>query len=479
MAMTFSSKTAWTVLSLAAIVVGLEYLPQGQNYRVMDWDSAQQVMEFHPSKSGPAALGPVEEAELRLKPGKAFQGRPAGQPQGSADSGAGIARGGLRGVEPLTDDSNSLGPFFAAMARAELKQGEAAVRVAHYGDSPTTADLITADVRTLLQKQFGDAGHGFYLIAKPWAWYGHRGVDSESSGWDIAASNLTKNRDGLYGYGGVSFQGGAGSRARFRLKDEGYATLEVAYWKKPGGGSFVVEACGVRLGETDSAAETAEAGFVEYALEEKCREVVLRGTSAGLRLFGVQFRRKDPGVIYDSLGLNGAYISVLAKFLGEQHWIAQLQHYKPDLVVINYGTNESVYAAFVDTVFEKELKESIRRIKTALPGGSILVMSPMDRGERGASGNIETVPALARLVELERRVAQQEGVAFFNTFEAMGGQGTMGKWYAAEPRLVGADFIHPMPGGAKIIGELLFKAVMDGYNRYKTGKNEGVGVAHN
>jgi lysophospholipase L1-like esterase len=464
--MNFSRKTAWTLACLLGGVVALEYIPAMQNYRVLDWDSAQQVMDFHPSKSGPAALRPIEEAEIRLKPGKAFQGTAP-----HADSGAATPKSGERGVAPLTDDSNSLLPFYAAMERIEQKKEGSTVRVAHYGDSPTTADLITADVRGLLQRQFGDAGHGFYLLAKPWAWYGHKGVDSDSSGWDIAASNLTKNRDGLYGYGGVSFQGGAGSKARFRLRDEGYKTVEVAYWKKPGGGSFVVEACGENLGETSTAAETPEAGFIEYRLPEKCREVNVRGTSAGLRLFGLQFRRDEPGFIYDSLGLNGAYISVLAKFQGEQHWTGQLQHYRPDLVVINYGTNESVYAAFVDTVFEKELKESIRRIKTALPGGSILVMSPMDRGERSASGQIETVPALARLVEVERRVAQQEGVAFFNTFQAMGGQGTMGKWYAAEPRLVGADFIHPMPGGAKIIGELLFKAVMDGYNRYKTEKS--------
>ena len=97
-------------------------------------------------------------------------------------------------------------------------------------------------------------------------------------------------------------------------------------------------------------------------------------------------------------------------------------------------------------------------------------MSPMDRGERNASGQIETVPALQRLVELERKIAANEGVAFFNTFEAMGGNGTMAKWYAAEPRLVGADFIHPMPGGAKIIGNLLYKAILDGYNHHKTGK---------
>jgi hypothetical protein len=49
----------------------------------------------------------------------------------------------------------------------------------------------------------------------------------------------------------------------------------------------------------------------------------------------------------------------------------------------------------------------------------------------------------------------------------MGGEGTMGRWYNAEPRLVGADFIHPMPAGAKIVGELLYNSLRTGYNQYK------------
>jgi hypothetical protein len=43
----------------------------------------------------------------------------------------------------------------------------------------------------------------------------------------------------------------------------------------------------------------------------------------------------------------------------------------------------------------------------------------------------------------------------------------MSRWYQAEPRLVGADFIHPMPAGAKIVGELLVNALRDGLNQYK------------
>ena len=73
----------------------------------------------------------------------------------------------------------------------------------------------------------------------------------------------------------------------------------------------------------------------------------------------------------------------------------------------------------------------------------------------------------SRLVKIESKVAEDTGVAFFNTFQAMGGDGTMGRWYAAEPRLVGSDYIHPMPAGAKIVGELLYGSLRDGYNDYK------------
>ena len=67
----------------------------------------------------------------------------------------------------------------------------------------------------------------------------------------------------------------------------------------------------------------------------------------------------------------------------------------------------------------------------------------------------------------ESKIAADTGVAFFDTFEAMGGSGTMGRWYTSEPRLVGSDYIHPMPAGARIVGELLFSALREGFNQFK------------
>jgi lysophospholipase L1-like esterase len=221
------------------------------------------------------------------------------------------------------------------------------------------------------------------------------------------------------------------------------------------------------LGVVRTDAAKPGSGFASFRLPENVSEIRVEALSGPVRLFGLQLDHNTSGVLYHSLGVNGAYISVLARLMNESHWREQLRHYQPHLVIVNYGTNESMYPQFVDYASEKELTETIRRLRAALPESSILIMSPMDRGQRMERGEIGSSPAIQRLVTIQERVAGATGVAFFNTFEAMGGAGTMGRWYEAEPRLVGADFIHPMPAGARIVGGLLYQALLDGYGKYK------------
>ena len=115
----------------------------------------------------------------------------------------------------FVDDSNNLDSFYAALWKLEQgQQGQdkapGVVTILHYGDSPTTADMITGDVRAQLQSRFGDAGRGYTLIAKPWAWYGHRGVEMSDHGWKIR-TGVGLMREGVYGLGGAAFEGQAGA----------------------------------------------------------------------------------------------------------------------------------------------------------------------------------------------------------------------------------------------------------------------------
>lgn len=371
------------------------------------------------------------------------------------------ARNKVIATQMLVDPARELDHFYDAL----LKGGQ--VRVLHYGDSPTTADLITADIRGMLQKQFGDAGAGFVLIARPWAWYNHRGMAMDAANWGIDVAGKPEFKDGMFGIGGGRFRGSPGAVASWTLKGGQAQSVEVAYLAQPGGGSFVFEADGQEIGAADTNSDEARPGYVTFNLPTRSSELSLRVTQGNVQLYGVEFRRDRPGVLYSSLGVNGASVTLLSRAFNRQHLAAQLRHYQPGLVVLAYGTNESGFPGFVDTTWASEMEAAVMRVRSALPEASILLMSPMDRGELKPDGTIGTIDALPRLVKKEKELAQKLGVAFFNTFEAMGGRGTMARWYAAQPRLVGADYIHPLPAGAKIVGELLYDGLRDGFTEFK------------
>ena len=367
----------------------------------------------------------------------------------------------------LIDPAGDLAHFYDALERTERRSPGAVTRILHYGDSPTTADMITGDVRQMLQRRFGDAGHGFLLAAKPWAWYEHRDVGLRGAGWTITAASQAGKNDGLFGLGGVSFESTGAAGTRLALRDPAHTAAEVAFLKQPGGGSFTIEADGVALGSVNTAAAERTAAFARLSLPAAGARTLEIHASGLVRLFGITLEKPGPGVSYDSLGMNGAHVALLAHSFNERHWAEQLRHRAPDLVILNYGTNESGFASFVVGTYEKELRLVIGRIRRALPGVSLLIMSPMDRGERVAGGEIETLATIPKLVAIQQRVARDTHCAFFNTFEAMGGSGTMARWYAASPRMVAADFIHPSPAGAKLVGNLLYLALCDGFTKYK------------
>lgn len=379
------------------------------------------------------------------------------------------ARGKFGARATLLDDSDGvLDGFYGALRRTENREPGAITRIVHYGDSPTTADLITGDIRALLQARFGNAGHGFILPARPWAWYQHTGVsvNVNGSGWQMAPASHFEPRDGLFGLGGVSFTGGASAESKIVFEKAAYTRFEVWFLRQPDGGSLTLTADGAPLGRLDTSGAANGADFAMFEAPAPASSLRLWVSQGHVRLFGITAENTAPGLVYDSLGLNGASITVLSRMFNQSHWAAELQHRHPDLVVVNYGTNEADFPVFIDTTYEKELREAIRRVRAALPQTSLLIMSPMDRGYKAASGEIETMPTIPRIVALQRRVARDTGCGFFDTFEAMGGEGTMARWYTGQPRLVSADLIHPSPAGGRMIAVALNREIINGLNRY-------------
>src|SRR5579883_989754 len=202
----FPVKTTLTILTFGVLILLPDYVPALKPYKSLDVRNIPVVWDFQPHEK---SKQPVEDEQVRLKP--------------STDE-------RKTDIFPLIDGGAAMSHFYEALWRADRQNGDGVVRILHYGDSPTTADLITADTRDLLQNRFGNAGHGFVLIAKPWAWYGHRGVEISAGGWTADAASMAAGRaDGRYGVGGVRFTGGEGAYSRLTLADRTHTAMEVAY----------------------------------------------------------------------------------------------------------------------------------------------------------------------------------------------------------------------------------------------------------
>jgi len=372
----------------------------------------------------------------------------------------------------IQDFGCGMAHFYAALARTEQKQPGAITRICHFGDSPISGDLISGEARTLLQEKFGDSGHGFIFVSKPWDFYYHEGVSMEGKGWRVTSPVLPGGGGGAVGLGGASFTAAspsAFSRIRTASKGEGSAVsrFDIFYRAQPQGGTLLADVDKEPEREFSTAAEVKASAVASISVEDGAHTLKLSPKGDGpVTLYGVVMERSTPGVVYDTLGLLGGTAHHLTLF-HEDSWTADLQNRKPDLVILNFGTNESTYGYLPFAEYLHNYAVVIQRIRTALPNASILIMAPMDRGARNDDGEIVTIPSIPTLVAAQRRAARAEGVAFFNTFAAMGGMGTMARWYEDKPRLVTGDFTHPTYTGAGQLGAMLVNALLKGYAEYQ------------
>jgi lysophospholipase L1-like esterase len=188
------------------------------------------------------------------------------------------------------------------------------------------------------------------------------------------------------------------------------------------------------------------------------------------RLYGVVVENGDRGVVYDSLGMVGARAQRMLGF-DPTHLRSQLATRDVSLVVIAFGGNDADDER-TQGDFESIFRRVAHLVREARPEASCLLMAPLDQAERDERGAITTLPTIPLIVEAMRLAARREGCAFFDTWTAMGGDGAMGRWSRQEPRLSGGDFRHATPAGYRVIGEMLYRALLMGFRRYERSARE-------
>lgn len=371
----------------------------------------------------------------------------------------------------IVDPARSLRPFYASLVRTLRHDPDAITRIVYHGDSLVASDYVTSTLRRLMQDQFGDAGHGFVLMANAWPSYFHNDIFRETTrGLVISRVVGPYTDDGLYGLGGVSFKAPGRVRAQFGTAKRGQhgraaSHFELAYLAFPGAGTLRLSVDGEVHGEIDTAADTPTSRFASIDVPDGEHLFEVYTQSGTTRMFGAVLERKVPGVVLDAIGIQGARIRFLDK-QDDAHWAEQLAWRRPNLLAFHFGANESGDGfAYSMEDYHATMKEVLLQAKRAVPEAGCLVVAAMDRARKVEDGMI-TVPVIPLIVEEQRKTAEEIGCAFWNTYEAMGGRGSMARW--VRRGLGQADLTHPTGVGAQRLGEWLYRALIEGFERYRT-----------
>lgn len=373
------------------------------------------------------------------------------------------------------DGSESLREFHEALRR--LKQGkdpDGKVRVLVYGASHTAADVYPGYLRAYLQRRFGGGGQGYVPLVRPSKFYRPSAVTLESSrGWKVEHAQTREGRDdGYYGLMGAS----AASKKKRDYARVVPATVSAAtdaavktsydlyYLRQPGGGRFKLSIDGKVVATISTKSKEVAPGYHVITRDGGPHKVEVLPLGDGeVRLFGMVLENDQPGVVVDTLGIGGTRAANQLKW-NEHVWSDNLRRRAPDLVVLAYGTNESVDEDQAIDLYRKNLREVLARIQRSAPAASCLLVGPGDFPLKAADGTLTPRPRVTQIVAAQREVAAEAGCAFWDSMQFMGGEMSMVTWAAAQPAMAQSDHLHLSRRGYVRMGMALTDALMFDYD---------------
>jgi hypothetical protein len=253
-------------------------------------------------------------------------------------------------VPDIDDAKDTMRSFYDRLAELERGTAKKPLRIAMYGDSNLTSDFLTGHLRRVLQERYGDAGHGWVSLSRPWGSYRHEDVVMLGF-WPmfkLYAPTTHVSGDKQYGFANMAAQSSEGGAAAWAAttKDpkakvgQAVSHFELHYLKQPRGGSFTLQIDKKDLRTVDTKASAFELGIEEVDVEEGPHEI--RGVVTGsgpVRFFGVSLDKAGtgapakPGVQLDSLGAGALNFERLT-WVANDTRKAGLQKRAYDLVIV-------------------------------------------------------------------------------------------------------------------------------------------------
>lgn len=369
------------------------------------------------------------------------------------------------GVIPIEDFSaddslRDMDAFYDALSR--VKQLNRPVRIAYFGDSFIGCDILTCDLRHMLQSKFGGCGVGAIDLVCPSSRPTVVQTDKNlTTHLPTKPKNFKAELQGMNSIYTTCEEAGkakiVGSTYRYKKHTDKWDTSLLYF--RPTGKTKVK--CAVNGGPakelysgTDKKLQVVKTegtiGSVEWTVEGK-----------GSTFFFASNEGKD-GIILDNFGIvsaKGTHLQYIP--LPTLQEFAAVRDY--DLIVFQYGLNVTNDAGKYKS-FSEGFDKVISNFRKAWPAASLLLVSVSDRCKGNNGGQPTTMKGIEELVLAQRDIARKNKVAFWSLFSAMKGMGGIAKM--VEDGDASKDYTHMTYDGGKLLADKLYNALINGKYNY-------------
>lgn len=360
-------------------------------------------------------------------------------------------------------------------------------RILHYGDSHIEGDRITQFLRGYFQNHFGGSGLGFVPIDEIANHHSYQRYISEN--WKRYNVFSYYAPHPYYGASGNLFRfqpatkelhdappSAQALRAFFRLAVDSrvkYDTYKLAWGRAPVD-CYVTGTVRDSVAFVDTLRATDGFQLTPLAFPPNAHNFSLTfSAQASPDVYGIWLDGRG-GVQVDNYALRGHSGNGLLR-INSDFLAAQLAQLNARLVILQYGGNVVPYPNVTDfSWFEEDVYKMLVKFKKAAPQTDILVVGVADAAYK-AGGVLRSYPTVRKIRDAQKNAAFRAGCAFWDLYEVMGGENSMVSW--AAQGLAAADYAHLGYMGQKLVGRMLFNALMKEYNVYLRRQLEAAQVA--
>ncbi len=365
----------------------------------------------------------------------------------------------------ITGNIEQLKYFFNALEKSNSEK----IRIAHYGDSIIWGDIITDNLRNYFQKKYGGHGIGYMSICTDDI-SARKTIDHEfSDDWEWA-SVFTKNREHFpIGIAGTVAKASSSSSVEYKTKTISPAadsfTETSVFYSNANTNSSISFSVDNKKGKKINLSSGTKLNVAKLKLNKKTKKIKLQlNNCEGAFFYGLTLDSGN-GVYFDNFPFRGNS-GVSLRDLDDKLLPGFSQNLKYKLFILQFGVNVAASGNVKYKWYERMMLRVIKKIKRSFPNSSILIISPGDLGQKKGK-KMRTHPEIKRFVAVQEGIAKKANVAFWNMFQAMGGENSITKWVKASPPLAFKDYCHLTWNGGEVISHKLINALFEAKSKLK------------